>query len=593
MDTRNYQLKVAIELGLWSVAFQTVDEVYTLLSKKRPSPSQMISYYSNLANILWMSSSSQQHQLFHAACLLKYFAISSNISTQEPILGRIADSAILAVLCTCVADSLTATSAPIETTTTDADGTQTVVDITAEKTARLTTLTGSGGVPTTQSLLSDIIARDLISVCSEPVRKIHHALVSAEARDIASLIKSLDGDLAKYAPGLGRVALVKAVKGMQSMYSCLRFEKFETMTLDILPLHESIRLLGQLKRTDQIDVSVDYHSRTISFGSSPSASSGLGMIECAVESLRSAAARVGAAARSERVAELASEIFDEEAFALRVETERQKCAERRLATDARKDAIEQDTIRRANQLAEQLQRAEDERLEADARARAAEQSRKEYEAKKRQDMLVRAKGLVERMVQLGGPMAQEVSAMSDDQLADLGIAKLEAMQKEQFAKERQERIAKRRNESKRIEYTARLVRMAENERIAEWSKTVYENDREFFAKIIAEKADEWKKAAESRKASIDALLPFSDLLSAWKNRQMDDFAHKLALKADERRQRLLQAAGSDPSGSPHASEVESNVAPTSTISREEFKEMAKSLPTWRNDASATSSRAEE
>ncbi len=190
-------------------------------------------------------------------------------------------------------------------------------------------------------------------------------------------------------------------------------------------------------------------------------------------------------------------------------------------------------------------------------------------------------------------MAQEVSAMSDDQLADLGIAKLEAMQKEQFAKERQERIAKRRNESKRIEYTARLVRMAENEKIAEWSKTVYENDREFFAKIIAEKADEWKKAAESRKASIDALLPFSDLLSAWKNRQMDDFAHKLALKADERRQRLLQAAGSDPSGSPHASEVESNVAPTSTISREEFKEMAKSLPTWRNDASATSSRAEE
>ena len=193
-------------------------------------------------------------------------------------------------------------------------------------------------------------------------------------------------------------------------------------------------------------------------------------------------------------------------------------------------------------------------------------------------------------------MAQEVSALSDDQLADLGLAKLEAMQKEQFAKERQERISKRRNESKRIEYTARLVRMAENEKIAEWSETVYDNDKEFFAKIIAEKADEWKKVAESKKASIDALLPFSDLLSVWKNRQMDDFAHKLALKADERRQRLLakQAAGSDPSGSPHASEVESNVAPTSTISREEFKEMAKSLPTWRNDnASATSSRAEE
>lgn len=598
VETRNYQLKVAIDLGLWSVAFQTVDEIYTLLSKKRPSPSQMVCYYSNLAKILWMSSSSQQHQLFHAACLLKFFAISSNISSQEPVIGQIADSAILAVLCTSVADALVAIAGPVETTTTDADGTQTVIDVAAEKTARLTTLTGCGGVPTTQSLMSDIIARDLLSVCSESVRKLYTVLVasgSKDAHETAQLISSLPDELIKYAPGLRRVALVKAVKEMQSMYSCIKFEKFETMTNAIMPLTESVRLLGQLKRTDQIDVSVDYHSKTISFGSSPSASSGLGMIECAVESLRMAAARVRAAARSGRVAELANELlFDDDSFAARLEKERQKCTDRRLATDARKDAIEQETIRRANELAEQLERAEEERLEADARARAAEQSRREYEAKKREDMLFKAKALVERMVQLGGPIAQEVSAMSDDQLAELGLAKLEAMQKEQFAKERQERIAKRRNESKRIEYTARLVRMAENEKINEWSQTVYKQDKEFFAKIAAEKADEWRRAAETKKASIDALLPFSDLLSGWKNKQMDEFAHKLALKAEERRQRLLakQAAGSDPSGSPHASEVESNVAPTSTLSREEFKEMAKSLPTWRNDASATSSRAE-
>ena len=597
VETRNYQLKVAIELGLWSVAFQTVDEIYSLLSKKRPTPNQMITYYSNLAKILWMSSSSQQHQVFHAACLLKFFAISSNISSQETVLGQIADSAILAVLCTSVPDALAAIAGPMETTTTDADGTQTVVDITAEKTARLTILTGCGGVPTTQSLMSDIIARDLLSVCSEPVGKIHAALVSGskDVAETASLISGLNGELAKYVPGLRRVALVKAIKEMQSMYSCLKFEKFETMTAAIMPLTESVRLLGQLKRTDQIDVSVDYHSKTISFGSSPSASSGLGMIDCAVESLRMAAARVRAAARSAKVAELAQELlFDDDAFAARLEKERRKCIDRRLATDARKDAIEQDTIRRANELAEQLQRAEEERLEADAKARAAEQSRREYEAKKREDMLFKAKALVERMVQLGGPIAQEVSAMSDDQLAALGLAKLEAMQKDQFAKERQDRITKRRNESKRIEYTARLVRLAENEKITEWSRTVYEQDKEFFAKIAAEKADEWRSAAEAKKASIDALLPFSDLLSEWKNNRMDEFAHKLALKAEERRQKILAKQASDAAGSsPRASESGSNVAPTSTISRDEFKEMAKSLPTWRADASATSSRAAE
>ena len=545
-----------------------------------------------------MSSNSQQHQYFHAACLLKLFAISSNISSQESVLGELADSAILAAICSSVADSLAATAASpsaIETTTTEADGTQTVVDIAAEKTARLVTLTGSGCVPTTQSLLSDIIARDLVSVCSEKVRKIYNFLIGGtkDSAEVAtSSIKALDGELSKYVPGLCRVALVKSIKEMRSMYSCLKFEKFETMTGSIMPLNESIRLLGQLKRIDLIDVSIDYHTKTISFGSSPSASSGLGMIACAVESLRMAAARIRASSRLAKVEELANQIlFDEEAFADRLEAERRKCTERRLATDARKMAIENETVRRATELAEQVQKAEEERLEADAKARAAEQSRREYEAKKREDMILRAKAVVERMVQLGGPLALEVSAMSDDQLADLGLAKLEAMQKEQFAKERQDRITKRRNESRRIEYTARLVRMAENEKVTEWSQTVYSNDKEMFAKIAAEKADEWKKAAESKKASVDALLPFHDLLSEWKNKQMDDFAHRLALKAEERRQKLLLISKQEDVSSPNGSEVESVVAPTSTISREEFKEMAKSLPTWRNDASATSSRA--
>jgi hypothetical protein len=274
--------------------------------------------------------------------------------------------------------------------------------------------------------------------------------------------------------------------------------------------------------------------------------------------------------------------FSNISFEERLEKERAECANRRNATEDRKTALEKDAIRRADELAEQLRKAEEERLEADAKARAAEQSRREYEAKKREDQLFKAKALVERMAEFGGPVAAEVSAMSDEQLLGLGLAKLEAMQKEQFAKERQDRIAKRRNESRRIEHTARLYRIAENEKIVEWSKTVYQQDKEFFAQIASDKAEEWRKAAEEKQASVKALLPFGDLLAQWKSVKSDEFNHKVALKAEERRARL--AAEKAAAAVTEDDEYESNVAPTTTITRDEFKELARNLPEWRDSA---------
>jgi len=588
VDTRNYQMKIAIELGLWSIAFQASDDIYTLLSKKRPTPAQMVTYYSNLSKILWMSSNSQQHQMFHAACLIKYLSISLNVASQESLLSSIADSAVLAVLCASVADSLAvaaseslATSSEIVTAT----GETVTVDFVAEKATRLTTLVGCGSVPTAQSLMSDLMAKDVVSMCSENVGKVFNTL-TATAREtgwmntkLPTLVEALPENLKQYAPALRRLALVQTTRDMQSMYTCLRFERFAELTNHILPFVESIKLLGQLRRTDQIDVSIDYASKTISFGSSPSASSGIGAIRSALAAVRTAASEV-------RRSRLVSKSFEFETVEERVQLERKECANRRNATEDRKSALEKDAIRRADELADQLRKAEEERLEADSKARAAEQSRKEYEARKREDQLLRAKALVERMVEFGGPVAAEASAMSDEQLLALGLPKLEAMQKEQFAKERQERISKRRNESRRIEHTARLFRMAENEKINEWSKQVHCEDKEFFAKIAAEKAEEWKLAAEQKQASVKALLPFSDLLGQWRSEKTDEFNHRLAARAEERRQKLA-AEKTIKSDETAQEDDESNVAPTSTITRDEFKDMAKSLPNWRDSAQAS------
>ena len=557
-------MKVAADLGLWTTAFHTAEELFALLSRKRPSQSQLITYYSNLSKILWMSSNAQQHQLFHATCVLKHAAL--NLSTQT------ADEAVVSVLATSVADYLTQQTPSFETAAEGGDGTA-GVDFAQDKTARLTTLTGSGSVPSTQSLLSDLIAKDLVSHASEKVKKIYSilnctvelssSLVSASS-ELRWLLNSLPIDLMQYKSALARFALVKITHELQSMYSCIGFEKFESLTSGILPFEESIKLLGQLKRTDQVDVCIDYQSCTIAFGASPSASSG---ISSAVEVLRQASGKIHA----EKFTLRTTTLFDEENFFNRLDAERKRCEDRRNAADSRKDAIELSHIRKAQEISDQLKRAEEERLEADAKARATEAARREAETKRREEELVKAKAVAEKIASIGGA---EVANLSDDSLVELGVDKLEKMLKDQVAKERQDRISKRRNESRRLEHTARLFRLAENEQIAQWAACVYDKDKTLFAQMAQEKADEWRKAAEAKRASVDALKPFGNLLVRWKESRIEEFNRKLA--------RSIMSKQHSRQNSNDSEAVESDVAPTSTLSRDEFKEMARSLPSWKD-----------
>ena len=583
LETRSHQLRVASELGLWSVAFHTVEEMYQLLSKKRPTQAQLIAYYSSLARILQMSSNPQQKQLFHAACVLKHSALVPSVA---------ADQAVLAVLAAAVPESLIgelmADSAAAESHENTATNELSAPGF--DKSARLVTLTGTGVVPTAESLVSDLIAKDIASSASETVKQIFALFQSKEAGvlslKLAPLIEALPAEFAPYTLALRRAALVKVTKDMQGMYSCMPLTKFESLTGGLMPLEESIKLLGQLKRIDQIDVGIDYQSRTISFASSVSSSSassgGVSGVKCAISVITRAAA--GVRSKSKEMAVQASAqnmLFDEDAFFTRLEADRRRCEARRNASDARKEAIEQEQVRKAQELADQIQRAEEERLEADAKARAAEQARREREARKREDLLVKAKAIVEKMVATGA--SSEVSNLSDEDLIGLGLQKLEQMQKDQFARERLERISKRRNEARRLEHTARLVREAENERIAEWAKTVYQSDQKQFEEMAAEKAEEWRRAAEEKRASVEALMPFSDLLSLWKGKRVEEFEHKLAARAEERRARAAaKAAAASRQISNDSEGVESEVAPTSTMSRDEFKEMARSLPSWKD-----------
>ena len=537
IDTRIVQMNVAIDLGLWSVAFQTVDEMHTLFSKKRPTNSQLLGYYSSLANILYQSANSQQHQLFHAACLIKSFHLFPNQAA--------ADSAALAVLASTVPSELVA--APVDES----------LEFVAEKIARLSVL--CGGVPTRQSLMSDLVAKDVVSSCSPGVAAVFVSCTNGRFETPVS--ESVCG---KYTGAIRRVALVGITRNMASLYSCIGFEKFMQLVGEFTSsLNEAIKLLAQLKRADQLDVLIDYGLETISFGSPPS---------CTSFVVSKIAHKLRCEREEDRIVAAAEALFDEDVFAERLEAERLASETRREATQARKEALEQAAVRKAQDLIDQIQKAEEERLESDANARAAELARKEAEEATKREELAKAKLVVERIVATGGPIAVEAASWTDEQLILMGTVALGRKHKGQIASERLDRINKRRNESKRLEYTARLLRGAENQKIRQWEQTIYEQDRNVFAQIAAERAEEWHKAAASKQAAVNALVPFANVLSSWKKDKTDEFNAKWTAKVEEDRKKI----------SPQPSPVQSSVAPISTMSRDEFKEMAKSLPDWKD-----------
>ena len=423
-------------------------------------------------------------------------------------------------------------------------------DFAAEKQARLAVL--CGGTPSKQTLMSDLIAKDVLSACSPSIGALFTAMETLDTPVcVAAFAELSNTPLSQYVDSLRRGLFVKTTMHMQGMYSCVGFEKFQALTEGILPLESAgVTLLAQLKRADQVDVGIDFASRTITFNS------GTCSVSSDLSALRRAARLVRAELAEAAIMESASSLlFDEEAFAARLDAERRAMETRREATQARKDALEQEAVDKAQNLSDQLAKAEEERLEADARARAAEVARKEALAKLLEEELIKSKSIVERMLATGGQKAIEAAAWTDEDLAKLGPEKLQEMHKEQLASERVERINKRRNESRRLEYTARLVRGAAIEQVSKWASNVFENDKA----ALAERAEQG--TAASKREALSALLPFAATLSSWKDTKMEEYNAKVAAKAEEYRSKLQH-----------------DVKP---MSRDEFKEMAQSLPDWK------------
>eukprot|EP00639_Heterosigma_akashiwo_P002681 CAMPEP_0194592004 /NCGR_PEP_ID=MMETSP0292-20121207/22466_1 /TAXON_ID=39354 /ORGANISM="Heterosigma akashiwo, Strain CCMP2393" /LENGTH=439 /DNA_ID=CAMNT_0039450313 /DNA_START=156 /DNA_END=1471 /DNA_ORIENTATION=- len=84
LQTRFAQLKAATALEVWTEAFRTIEDIYSIMqiNKKAPKARLMAAYFEQLTRIFWVS----QNRLFHAYAWLKYYQLGreyNKVLTEE------------------------------------------------------------------------------------------------------------------------------------------------------------------------------------------------------------------------------------------------------------------------------------------------------------------------------------------------------------------------------------------------------------------------------------------------------------------------------------------------------------------------------
>lgn len=240
LDTRFEQLKVATELELWQEAFRSIEDIHGLMCmvKKTPKSSLMAVYYAKLTEIFWISGS----HLYHAYAWFKLFLLqkSFNKNLSQKDLQLIASSVVLAAL------SVTPYDHTHGASHLDQENEK-------ERNLRMANLIGfnleskleSKEVLSRSSLLSELVAKGVMSCVTQEVKDIYHLLeheffpldLAAKVQPLLTKISKCGGKLSS-APSVPEVQLSQYVTSLENLTTLRLLQQvsqvYQTMKIESL-----------------------------------------------------------------------------------------------------------------------------------------------------------------------------------------------------------------------------------------------------------------------------------------------------------------------------------------------------------------------
>ncbi|CEP03606.1 unnamed protein product (mitochondrion) [Plasmodiophora brassicae] len=267
LRTRFAQLECASTLDLWQEAYRIIEDIHELLLRSKINvgldQSLLSTYYQKLELIFWKSS----NPLFHTYCVDKryQFALSQKADPKE--ISELADRLIVATL------SIRRSARSDSARTAFLDGQD-------QKNLRLSSMLGFLGPPSRTRMMARIEKEGILAHAS-PIAKSAFALMSdgrprspyvlsKEARPLLETVAA-QPHLAQYAPNLTKAILLIVLQQCARVYKVLRLESFmKLLPADIAP-DDVERLVILWVKEQLIRVRVDHIQRRLAFDTDPMA----------------------------------------------------------------------------------------------------------------------------------------------------------------------------------------------------------------------------------------------------------------------------------------------------------------------------------
>jgi len=511
LQTRFSQLEVATSLEVWTEAFRTIEDIYSIMQigKKVPKARLMASYFEKLTHIFLVS----ENYLFHAYASYKYYQLSKEYNkalTEEERTFQ-ASCALLAAL------SIPTLNANDDSASTEgAAALYDLDDLTKEKHARMALLLGFTSKPSRKQLLGELQEKGLLDEVLPELKQLYDVLES-EFRPLSLVNDCMPAlqfvaqheNFKQYYEPLQRLVVLRLSSHLGSIYHTVKMESFQALIapLNLRPAVVERLLVASIKN-EQVQVRLDPQAQCLRFGSAafPKADGGVGdrRYSNQLSSLaRQLAAVVDIISPTDPVAKGEDRARFYNIVASKVESEHEAALERKNVIEKRKEELERQQQERLKE--EELLRKEEER-----KRQAEEEKRLEREAKLRElekQRLVDEELELQRTRELLKSMGKDIS---ERELGNVDSQTLIKETREKALKAREEQGRRLKEQAKRLDYITRALRMEEMPVLAELYKAQLESDKKQYelqwVEIQAKHKADWEVMIKEKKRTSQMVL---------------------------------------------------------------------------------------
>ncbi|PKA45951.1 Eukaryotic translation initiation factor 3 subunit A [Apostasia shenzhenica] len=269
LDTRVEQLKIATDLELWQEAFRSVEDIHGLMSlvKKHPKPSLMVTYYSKLTEIFWVS----ECHLYHAYAWFKLFTLqkSYNKNLSQKDLQLIASSVLLATLSVTPYDHHRGAS-------------HLELENEKERNLRMSSLINFTVDPKREA--REISAKGVMTCVSQEVKDLYNLLenefspldLATKVQPLLAKLSKIGGklvsassvsevQLSRYIPALGKLVALKVLRQVSEVYHSMKIETLSKM-ISFMDLSVVEKISVDAVKYNFVAMDIDHRKDAVTFG---------------------------------------------------------------------------------------------------------------------------------------------------------------------------------------------------------------------------------------------------------------------------------------------------------------------------------------